>query len=127
MIVTTREETSHTLRAGTEHSRTRSLARRGFFFSETEAVDYLRLAPGSEIGPRGRSGTEEVWFVLDGDGHLTEDDGTTRPLRRNCLAVCALNSGTRLKAGAQGMELVLVAVVPRHLTDSMPTRLPVAS
>ncbi|MFF3485932.1 hypothetical protein ACFYXC_22045 [Streptomyces sp. NPDC002701] len=121
------DESTRTFRDGAAHTASRSLARRGFFFSETEAVDHLRLAPGAEIGPRGRGGTEEIWFVADGGGHLVDVDGTTGALRRGALAVCPLNSGAVLRAGADGMRLVLVAVAPRHLTAAMPPRLPVAS
>ncbi len=125
MIVTAVEETVRTLR-GTAKTHSRSLARRGFFFSETEAFDYLRLAPGDEIGSRGRRGTEEAWFVLRGDGELVEQDGLARPLHGYALVACPLDSGTRLRAGTRGMELLLVAVIPEHLSDAMPVRLPVA-
>lgn len=125
MIVTTVRETVHTSRGTAAGTHSRSLARRGFFFSETEAFDYLRLAPGAEIGSRGRRGTEEAWFVSRGDGELVDRAGGTRPLHRHSLAVCALDSGTRLRAGARGMEVLLVAVIPEHLSAAMPTRLPV--
>ncbi|CAM5624517.1 hypothetical protein SAVIM338S_05887 [Streptomyces avidinii] len=127
MIVTDVRDTSRTVTGGVAHTATRSLARRGFFFSETEAVDHLRLSPGAEIGPRGRAGTEEIWFVAGGDGHLLSGDGAQARLDPGALAVCAHDSGTRLRAGAGGLELVLVAVAPRHLTATMPPRLPVAS
>ena len=126
MIVTTATETARTL-SGTEagiHSR--SLARRGFFFSETESFDYLRLAPGAEIDSRGRRGTEEAWFVLRGSGQLLDPDGLARSLHRYTLVACTVDSGTRLRAGAQGMEVLLVAVIPDRLSMMMPVRLPVA-
>ncbi|MEV7728664.1 hypothetical protein AB0P15_28545 [Streptomyces sp. NPDC087917] len=127
MIVTNVRDTSRTVTGGVAHTATRSLARRGFFFSETEAVDHLRLSPDAEVGPRGRVGTEEIWFVAGGDGHLVARDGTRARLVPGALAVCGHNSDTRLRAGAGGLELVLVAVAPRHLTATMPPRLPVAS
>lgn len=127
MIITTVEETVRILGGTGGETHTRSLARRGFFFSETEAFDYLRLAPGDEIGSRGRRGTEEAWFVLRGDGELVDRDGRAHPLHRHALAACPLDSGTRLRAGTQGMEVLLVAVIPKRLSASMPARLPVAS
>lgn len=126
MIVTTVAETVRTLSGTATETHSRSLARRGFFFSETEAFDYLRLAAGGEIGPRGRGGNEEAWFIFRGDGELIDRDGHARPLRRYTLATCPLNSGIRLRAGTQGMEVLLVAVIPEHLTAGMPARLPVA-
>jgi hypothetical protein len=127
MIVTTVAETVRTLSGAPAETHSRSLARRGFFFSETEAFDYLRLAPGGEIGPRGRRGTEEAWFVLSGDGELIDQDGLAHPLHRHTVAACPLDSGIRLRAGIRGMEVLLVAVIPEHLSAMMPARLPVAS
>ena len=126
MIVTTVAGTVRTLSGTAAETHSRSLSRRGFFFSETESFDYLRLAPGDEIGSRGRRGTEEAWFVFRGDGELIDQDGLARPLHRYTLAACPLDSGTRLRAGTQGMEVLLVAVIPEHLSTVMPPRLPVA-
>lgn len=126
MIVTTVAETVRTLSGTAGQTHSRSLARRGFFFSETESFDYLRLPPGEEIGSRGRRGNEEAWFVFRGDGELIDRDGRARPLHRYTLAACPLDSGTRLRAGTQGMEVLLVAVIPEHLSTLMPARLPVA-
>lgn len=126
MIVTTVAETARTLGGTGVGTHSRSLARRGFFFSETEAFDYLRLAPGAEIDSRGRRGNEEAWFVLGGNGELVDQDSKTRPLHRYTLAACALDSGIRLRAGAQGMEILLIAVIPDQLSIVMPVRLPVA-
>lgn len=127
MIVTTVAETARTLNGTGAETRSRSLARRGFFFSETEAFDYLRLAPGDEVDPRGRRGTEEAWFVFRGDGELIDRNGGAHPLYCYTLAACSLDSDTRLRAGAQGMEVLLLAVIPDHLSRVMPARLPVAS
>jgi hypothetical protein len=127
MIVTTVAKTVRTLSSTGGQNHSRSLARRGFFFSETEAFDYLRLAPGEEIGARGRRGNEEAWFVFRGDGELIDRDGITRPLHRYTVAACPLDSGTRLRAGTQGIEVLLLAVIPERLAVMMPARLPVAS
>lgn len=127
MIVTTVEETVRTLSGTGAETHSRSLARRGFFFSETEAFDYLLLAPGDEISSRGRRGTEEAWFVFRGHGELINRYGLARPLHRYTLAACPLDNGTRLRAGTQGMEVLLLAVIPEHLSTAMPARLPVAS
>jgi hypothetical protein len=127
MIVTTVAETVRTLSGTAAETHSRSLARRGFFFSETEAFDYLRLPPGNEIGSHGRRGTEEAWFVLRGNGELIDRDGLVRPLHCYTMAACPLDSGTRLRAGTDGMEVLLLAVIPKHLSTVMPARLPVAS
>ena len=126
MIVTTVAETVRTLRSTVAQTHSRTLARRGFFFSETEAFDYLRLTAGAEVGARGRRGTEEAWFVIRGDGELIDRDGLVHPLHRDTLVACPLNSGTRLRAGTQGIELLLLAVIPQHLSTAMPARLPMA-
>ncbi|MFI5533177.1 hypothetical protein ACIA8O_32015 [Kitasatospora sp. NPDC051853] len=124
MIVSRPGNAPRTLRGNTVRSTGRSLARRGFFHSETESVDHLDLAPGSRIDARGREGTEEIWFVVSGGGRLVGPDGSTLPLRRHTLAVCPLDSGTTLHAGPDGLSAVLIAVVPPGLTDAMPIRYP---
>jgi hypothetical protein len=124
MIVTTVAETVRTMNGTAGRTHSRSLSRRGFFFSETEAFDYFRLAPGAEIGARGRRGTEEAWFVISGDGELVGSAGRAHPLRRYTLATCPLDSGIRLRAGTQGMEVLLVAVLPKQLSAVLPARLP---
>lgn len=124
MIVTTVTKTVRTLRGNAEQTHSRVLARRGFFVSEIESFDYLRLAPGARIDLRGRRGTEEAWFVIGGDGELIDSDGLTRPLHRYTLAACPLDSGAQLRAGRQGMEVLLVAVIPERLSTVLPTRLP---
>jgi hypothetical protein len=126
MIVTTVAETVRILRSTGAQTHSRTLARRGFFFSETEAFDYLRLTAGAEVGPRGRRGTEEAWFVIRGNGELIDRDGLVHALHRYTLVACRLDSGTRLRAGTQGIEILLIAVIPQHLSTAMPARLPVA-
>jgi quercetin dioxygenase-like cupin family protein len=124
MIVTTLEDTAQCLRAGRPVMTTRSLARRGFFYSETESVDHLELAPGTELGSRGRSGTQELWFVTGGSGELHAPARPARPLRQCDLIVCPLDSGTRFRAGPDGLRLVLVAVHPPERTARLPVRRP---
>jgi hypothetical protein len=126
VIVTIVAETVRTLSRTGAQTHSRTLARRGFFFSETEAFDYLRLTAGAEIGPHGRRGTEEAWFVIRGDGELIDRDGLVHPLHPYTLAACPLDSDTRLRAGTQGMEILLLAVIPQHLSTAMPARRPVA-
>ena len=65
--------------------------------------------------------------MLRGEGELVDRDGCAHPLHRYALAACPLDSGTRLRAGTQGMEVLLVAVIPKRLSSAMPARLPVAS
>jgi hypothetical protein len=127
MIVTTIDDIARTVAGGDQTQASRSLARRGFFFSETESIDYVWLAPQSRIGSRGRAGTEEIWFVLGGTGELVGPDGRRSRLTACDLAVCALDSGTDIQAGPDGIDLILIAVHPRDLCAAMPTRLPVAS
>jgi mannose-6-phosphate isomerase-like protein (cupin superfamily) len=124
MIVTTVAATVRTMNGTVGRTHSRSLARRGFFFSETEAFDYLRLAPGAEIDARGRRGTEEAWFVVSGDGELVDSTGLARPLHRDNLVSCPLDSRTRLRAGTRGMEVLLLAVIPKQLSAVLPARLP---
>lgn len=127
MIVSTLTATVTTHQAGGPAMASRTLARRGFFFSETEAFDYHRLRARAELPGQGRAGTEEIWYVLAGTGQLTAAGQPPAPIRAGQLVVCTAPEASTLAAGEAGLELLLVAVHPERACAAMPARLPVAS
>jgi len=90
--------------------RWRGLARRGMLYSECEAIDYLELAPHAVLTMRGRSGAEEVWYVLA--GHVEFDGQEGGPLRAGCgdlvlrpASISANEAGREeMKAGKMGCQ-----------------------
>ncbi|GAB3491327.1 cupin domain-containing protein [Amycolatopsis cihanbeyliensis] len=121
MIVTTVADPTRT-QTGTE---TRCLARRGMLYSECEAFDQLRLEPGSELGLRGREGTESAWFVLGGGG--IAHGASVRELCRGDLVLAPAGALVTLEAGGSGLELLWLAVLPEAVTRALPARKPAVS
>lgn len=127
MIISTLGGTSLT-RDGGEEIHWRSLARRGMLHSECESFDYLRLAPGTEFALRGRHGTESAWFIIAGSGWLQEP-GAAAPghvLAAGDLILLPDGTESALLSGDGGLELLWLAVMPRAVSQSLPSRRPVA-
>ncbi len=127
MIISTIGCTSQT-RDGGEELRWRSLARRGMLHSECESFDYVRLAPGTEFALRGREGTESAWFAIAGSGRLLVSDSGApeRVLAAGDLVLLPAGKEGRLSGGDTGLELLWLQVMPREISQSLPTRRPVA-
>lgn len=125
MIVSSIESTSRTTGLG-EEIEWRCLARRGMLYSECEAVDYLRLRPGTEFVLRGRRGTGGALFVVSGEGML-HDPGLTQSaamLATHDVVLLAHDEELVLLASKGGMELLWLAVTPHALTRILPHRRP---
>ncbi|ATB42000.1 hypothetical protein CYFUS_007476 [Cystobacter fuscus] len=127
MILSTIEKTSRTRERG-EEIHWRCLARRGMLHSECEALDYVRLAPGTEFALRGSEGTESAWFVIAGTGSLlaSDSDPAERPLGAGDLVLLPAGTDARITSGRDGLELLWLAVMPHAITQSLPMRRPVA-
>jgi mannose-6-phosphate isomerase-like protein (cupin superfamily) len=127
MIISTIGCTSQT-RDGSEELRWRSLARRGMVHSECESFDYVRLAPGTEFALRGREGTESAWFAISGSGRLltSDPDSSGRALEAGELILLPTGVEGRLSSGDSGLELLWLQLLPREISQSLPSRRPVA-
>lgn len=126
MIISTIDCTSQT-RDGSEEVRWRSLARRGMLHCECESFDYVRLAPDTEFALRGREGTESAWFAIAGSGRLRvpDSDAPERILGAGELILLPAGKEGRLSSGTTGLELLWLEVLPREISQSLPTRRPV--
>lgn len=104
--------------------RWRGLARRGMLYSECEAIDYLELAPHAVVTMRGRSGAEEVWYVLAGRVEFDGQEGG--PLRAGCgdlvLRPASISSAVRNPSSQTPAGLLLIAAMPTAVTDRLPVR-----
>jgi hypothetical protein len=76
---------------------------------------------------RGRSGTEEAWYVLSGDAEFRDSqDGPCQHAGPGCLALrsAATSSTIRNPSSDTPLRLLLVAVLPPAVTDRLPKRRP---
>jgi mannose-6-phosphate isomerase-like protein (cupin superfamily) len=96
--------------------------------SECESFDYVRLAPGTKFALRGREGTESAWFAVSGSGRLlvSDSEAPERVLVAGDLVLLPAGKDGRLSGGDTGLELLWLQVMPREISQSLPTRRPVA-
>lgn len=104
------------------------VARRGMLHSECEGMDYLELPPQGTVTMDGRSGTEEGWYVLDGSAEFS--DLTTGQLHHVPTGHLALRpfgteSVVRNPSWDTPLRVLLIAVLPREVSDRLPRRSPV--
>jgi cupin domain len=111
-----------------DDTRWRCLARRGMLYSECEAFDYVRLAPGAVRDGRGREGNEEAWFVLSGEGEFLNGGGSSLSVRAGDLVLCpdGADGGVLRSSADSALEVLLLAVLPASVTGQLPARSPVA-
>ncbi|GHG62027.1 cupin domain-containing protein [Streptomyces griseocarneus] len=79
----------HGVHAAQGHSRWTCLARRTGLHGRWEAVEWAWLPPGGVSGEHRHSRTEELYYVLDGQGEITLD-GRPYPVRAGAAVLTAL-------------------------------------
>ncbi|MFD9795399.1 cupin domain-containing protein [Streptomyces sp. NPDC059070] len=100
------------------HSRWTCLARRTGLYGRWEAVEWAWLPPGGVSGEHRHSRTQELYFVLQGQGEITLD-GRPYPVRPRTAVLTALGRRHGLRnTGAQPLSWLVVEVPAR----STPTK-----
>ena len=121
----------------------RCLARRGMLHSECEAADYVRLNPDTRYELTGRDGAESVWIALRGEGAMVggaEVLGSDGPggegvargavpdggavLSEGAVLLAPDDGPIAVRAGASGLELLCVRVLPEAAARRLPARRP---
>lgn len=90
--------------------------------SECEAVDYLSLAAHTEFELAGGGSLESAWFVLG--GRAVSEIGAAQPVQPGDLILAPASSRVRFRVGAEGLELLWIAVLPAALSRGLPSRRP---
>lgn len=102
------------------------LARRGMLYSECEAIDYVALGEDAVVTMAGRHGIEEAWYVLDGDVEFDPDASPSRRVTRGDLVLRPMDTAATVRnlSSDRQARLLLIAVMPRVVTDRLPRRCP---
>lgn len=138
MIVTRIDAVTTMYGAGGEAVSVRCLARRGMLHSECEAVDYVRLGPGTQYALAGRDGAQSVWITLGGEGAVSNEksalndnsvlDGSAfdeeSALTGGAVLLAPDDGPVVIRAGASGMELLCVRVLSESAARRLPPRRP---
>ncbi|GAA0588400.1 cupin domain-containing protein [Streptomyces crystallinus] len=101
----------HGVHAAGGHSRWTCLARRTGLHGRWEAVEWAWLPPGGVSGEHRHTRTEELYFVLEGEGEITLD-GRPHAVRPGTAVLTALGRRHGLRNTAQRPLSWLVIEVP---------------
>ncbi|MET7361095.1 hypothetical protein ABZS76_21980 [Streptomyces sp. NPDC005562] len=115
----------------------RCLARRGMLHSECESFEQIRLSPGATWAHEPAHGTEAALYAVAGSASVHTDpapDRAERAERAPERAGRVLDAGgallvearaaVRVTAGAEGLELLAVRVLPADVSSRLPVRVP---
>ena len=108
---------------GVVRARWQCLARRGMLHSECVSIDHLRLAPAIGIDKKRREYEEKALYVVAGSGSLRENDGEVQ-LSAGRLALLNAVDEVSVTAGSEGLELLILTVLPSAVSDVLPNRAP---
>jgi hypothetical protein len=105
------------------------LARRGMLHSECVSIDHLRLAPLAGVAKERRDGEEKALYVVAGRGSLRgEDSGDSGDgeveLNAGRLALLGASDEVSVHAGDEGLELLILTVLPSAVSELLPARAP---
>ncbi|WP_371649556.1 MULTISPECIES: cupin domain-containing protein [unclassified Streptomyces] len=100
----------HGVHSAEGHSRWTCLARRTGLHGRWEAVEWAWLPPGGVSGEHRHSRTEELYFVLDGQGEITLD-GRRYPVRPGTTVLTALGRRHGLRnTGRQPLSWLVIEI-----------------
>jgi hypothetical protein len=103
-----------------------TLARRGMLFSECEAVELLRMPPDGHFEMPTADGVERVWLVIDGGGHASTGESAIA-IGGSDLLVWPCDRRISFTPGSRGLVLLVIATTPAAVSESLPSRAPVAA
>lgn len=95
-------------------ARTNDAFRREVMTGSFEQVVVMTIPPGGEIGDEVHTDTDQVLFVVDGNGEATLESATS-PVNANDLVF--VRAGTRhnvVNSGVQPLRLISIYAPPHH-------------
>ena len=110
----------------------RCLARRGMLHSESESFEQIRLSPGATWAHEPAHGTEAALYAVAGSASVHTDpapDAAGRALDGHVLdaggaLLVEARAAVRVTAGAEGLELLAVRVLPADVSSRLPVGVP---
>nr|WP_233628218.1 cupin domain-containing protein [Saccharopolyspora sp. HNM0986] len=111
----------HGMHSGEGLARWKVLARRGSLFGYWEAVEWSALPPGGVSGEHIHSRTEELYFIVSGDGEMTLN-GRTHQVRPGHLIVNGLGTRHGLRnTGDEELVWLVIEVSGPHTAAVLDT------
>ncbi|MFK4071464.1 hypothetical protein [Streptomyces sp. NPDC029674] len=104
----------------------RCLARRGMLHSECESFEQIRLTPGATWAHEPAHGTEAALYAVAGSAsvHTEAATGAGTTLDAGGALLVGARAAVRVTAGAEGLDLLAVRVLPADVSAQLPARVP---
>ncbi|MFI1681274.1 MULTISPECIES: hypothetical protein [unclassified Streptomyces] len=102
----------------------RCLARRGMLHSECESFEQIRLSPGATWAHEPGHGTEAALYAVAGSASVDSDASAGRVLDAGGALLVEARAAVRVTAGAEGLDLLAVRVLPADVASVLPVRVP---
>nr|WP_239104277.1 MULTISPECIES: hypothetical protein [unclassified Streptomyces] len=105
----------------------RCLARRGMLHSECESFEQIRLSPGASWAHEPAHGTEAALYAVAGSASVDVSTGTDpggRVLDAGGALLVEARAAVTVTAGAEGLDLLAVRVLPADVASLLPVRVP---
>ncbi|MFD6432664.1 hypothetical protein [Streptomyces venezuelae] len=102
----------------------RCLARRGMLHSECESFEQIRLAPGASWAHEPAHGTEAALYAVAGSASVEAGESAGHALGTGGALLVEARAAVRVTAGAEGLDLLAVRVLPADVASRLPVRVP---
>ena len=100
------------------------LATGSHLFGDWDGVEWVAFGPGGRAGLHTHSHTEEIWYILEGQGHV-ELDGVGYDVEPGCLVVTPLHSRHSMRNSGPGrLAYIVIEVFPPEISERLPSRRP---
>jgi mannose-6-phosphate isomerase-like protein (cupin superfamily) len=95
----------------------------GHLESETDAFEYNRIPPGSVIGQHVHTRTEEIYFVISGNGEMIAPSGRA-PIGPGDVVLTPLGGQHGVEnVGTTDLEFLVIEVMPESVAARLPEKI----
>ena len=95
-------------------------------YSDLDSFEHVVVPPGSVIGEHVHSRSEEIYFIVRGEGEMTVD-GTTHSVSAGDLILTPLGSRHSFRPrGDVGAEIIVIEMLPPEISSALPAHSPSA-
>ena len=95
-------------------------------YSDLDSFEHVVVPSGSVIGEHVHSRTEEIYFIVRGEGEMMVD-GAPHEVRAGDLVLTPLGSRHSFRPGGDGAEIIVIEMLPPEISAALPPHSPSAS
>lgn len=115
----------HGMHGGAEVAKWKCLARRLGLSGTWEAIEWSSLPPGADCGEHRHTRTEELYFIISGEGELLLND-VPHPVRPGHLIANGLGTRHRFRnLGTEDLNWLVIEVFSPETTQALSADVPI--